>query len=169
MKLIVTIILVVYSVNAVSQNPSCACCTDSHAEFDFWIGEWEVSNTDGTLAGTNSIKKTQDNCIIEENWISSAQGYTGTSTNFFNLQTRQWEQLWIDNQGVSLHLKGKRIADKMILQSENFTNDKGQVYFHKITWTSNDDGTVRQLWETITNNSQITIAFDGLYKRLKQN
>jgi len=31
--------------------------------------------------------------------------------------------------------------------------------FHRVTWTPNEDGTVRQLWETITD---ITIAFDGL-------
>ena len=29
----------------------------------------------------------------------------------------------------------------------------------------NDDGTVRQLWETITEDDKITIAFDGLYRK----
>ena len=31
----------------------------------------------------------------------------------------------------------------------------------------NDDGSVRQYWETITNNKDITVAFDGLYKRVE--
>ncbi|MBC2845573.1 hypothetical protein [Winogradskyella flava] len=40
--------------------------------------------------------------------------------------------------------------------------------FHRVTWTPNKDGTVRQLWETITDGTDITIAFDGLYRRKDQ-
>lgn len=53
----------------------------------------------------------------------------------------------------------------MILQSEELKTDKDQPYFHRITWTLNEDGTVRQYWETITNGKDIIVAFDGLYKK----
>ncbi len=52
----------------------------------------------------------------------------------------------------------------MILSSQKFKNDKGQEVLHRITWTDNEDGTVRQLWETTTNGN-VKIVFDGSYLR----
>jgi len=46
--------------------------------------------------------------VIKENWKSAKAGHTGTSTNFFNKETNQCEQLWIDNTGAHLKLKGNR-------------------------------------------------------------
>lgn len=147
-----------------SQNTN-KCSSDKHTEFDFWVGSWNVSTPNGKPAGTNTIVKDQDNCLLRENWISATGGYTGTSINFYNGQTKQWEQLWIDNQGGSLHLKGKRVGNQMILESDELTNKEGKRFMHRITWTANDDGSVRQYWQTITNGKEITVAFDGLYKK----
>ena len=74
---------------------------------------------------------------------------------FINSQTNQWEQIWLDNQGGTLHLKGNRKDNQMILQSDKMKNDKGEPYFHRITWTLNEDGSVRQYWETITNEKDV--------------
>ena len=157
--------IICYSSSGMAQNNSCACCTEQHSEFDFWVGSWEVTSANGKSAGSNTIIKDQNNCMLRENWISATPGYTGTSTNFYNALTEQWEQLWVDNQGGSLHLKGGRVGNKMILESNIQKNKNGQSYIHRITWTSNDDGTVRQYWETIVDENEITVAFDGLYKR----
>ncbi len=148
-----------------AQNNACNCCTEQHQAFDFWIGSWEVTKPDGSPAGKNIIDKIQDQCILRENWTSATAGYTGTSYNFYNLQTKQWEQLWVDNQGGSLHLKGNRTGNKMILRSDELKNQKGEPFYHRVTWTKNKDGTVRQLWETITNGKNTAVAFDGLYKK----
>lgn len=158
--------IILFSTTANAQE-KCNCCTEKHAEFDFWIGTWNVTNPDGTAAGVNIIDKTQDNCILRENWTSATAGYTGTSHNFYNYKTKQWEQTWIDNQGGSLHLKGNKIGNQMILRTDEEKNKDGDPFFHRVTWTHNEDGTVRQLWETITNEKDITIAFDGLYKKQK--
>lgn len=148
-----------------SQNQTCNCCTEKHSEFDFWMGSWTVTNPDGTLAGSNIIDKIQDNCILRENWTSVTPGYTGTSTNFYNATANQWEQVWVDNQGGSLHLKGHKAGNQMILKTDEQENSDGQPFFHRVTWTHNEDGTVRQYWETITNDKDIVVAFDGLYKK----
>lgn len=156
-----------HSIPAQSENNNCACCTENHRAFDFWIGTWTVTKPDGSLAGTNVIDKIQDECILRENWTSATPGYTGTSHNFYNTTTKQWEQLWIDNQGQSLHLKGNRIGNKMVLKTDEQTNANGQKFHHRVTWTLNEDGSVRQYWETVTNDKDITVAFDGLYKKDK--
>ncbi|WP_179345615.1 hypothetical protein [Winogradskyella ursingii] len=150
-----------------AQSQQCVCCNEKHAEFDFWLGTWEVTNPDGSKAGTNVIEKIQDKCVLQENWTSASPGYTGTSNNFYNLKTKQWEQIWVDNKGATLHMKGNKIGNQMIMTTEDETNKEGKVFFHRITWTDIEDGTVRQLWETITDNTEVTVAFDGLYKKKK--
>ncbi len=161
------VILLILSPMVKAQNNSCKCCTEQHSQFDFWIGTWQVTKPDGSLAGTNTIKKIQDDCVLLENWTSaSTSGYTGTSYNFYNAKTKQWEQIWVDNQGGSLHLKGNRKGNQMIMRTDDETNAKGVTFYHRITWTANSNGTVRQLWETLTDDGKApTIAFDGLYTK----
>ncbi|MBT8183525.1 MAG: hypothetical protein KJN76_01690 [Eudoraea sp.] len=149
------------------QDDNCPCCTDDHKAFDFWLGSWEVTNTDGSAAGKNTIVKDLNNCILRENWTSASAGFTGTSTNFFNKSTEQWEQLWIDNSGNHLKLRGQRQGNQMILASEEFMRPDGKAYVNRITWTANDDGTVRQLWEVLQNEKVVNIAFDGLYSKVE--
>ncbi|MBT8257177.1 MAG: hypothetical protein KJO49_01815 [Bacteroidia bacterium] len=149
-----------------SQNDSnCACCTEEHGAFDFWVGQWTVIKPDGSPAGKNIIEKIQDDCVLMENWTSASPGYTGTSYNFYNGQTKKWEQLWIDNQGQSLHMTGGRTGDKMIMKTDWLVAANGNRYYHQISWTLNTDGTVRQLWETFPEGQPTQIAFDGLYKK----
>ena len=166
--LILFIIVIFFSLISNSQTKTCACYTDKHSEFAFWEGTWEVTNANGTKAGTNTLKLIQNKCVLEENWVSATPGYTGTSHSFYNAQTKQWEQVWIDNQGVSLHLKGHKVDNKMILKTKELRNKKGQKFVNIVTWTDNADGTVRQLWEVVTQTDKgetVTVAFDGLYKR----
>lgn len=165
MKIFIIISAFFMSLNLNAQSNSCICCSDKHSEFDFWIGFWDVTKPDGSLAGTNVIDKIQDNCILRENWTSTVGNFTGTSNNFYNKQTKQWEQIWLDNQGGILHLKGNRKDNQMILQSDEQKNSKGEPFFNRITWTLNDDGSVRQYWEIITNSKDVSVAFDGLYKK----
>ena len=161
-----TLVFTFFIVFAFSQNNTCKCCTANHAQFDFWEGEWAVTNADGSKAGTNSITKIQGGCILQENWKSNTPGYTGTSNNFYNSKTKQWEQIWIDNQGGSLHLKGNRKGNQMIMRTDDQVNKEGNTFYHQITWTKNENGTVRQLWETFTKGKPVVIAFDGTYRRI---
>ena len=156
-----------YTNPVLAQNGTCACCTLNHQGFDFWVGTWIVTNSDGTIAGRNNIVKLENNCVIQENWTSAQSGYTGMSTNFYNGITKQWEQLWIDSNGAHLKLMGNRIGNTMVLASEEFENKEGVWNKNRISWTLNDDGTVRQLWEILEGEKVVGIAFDGLYRREK--
>ena len=166
MKQFIFLLMLGSSVTLNSQNTTCKCCTENYKAFDFWLGDWTVFKTDGSLAGTNTIDKIQGNCVVRENWKSAQGAYTGTSSNFYNTQTGEWEQVLIDNQGGSLHLKGHRVGNQMILKSDTLKDQDGVPYFHQITWTKNEDGTVRQYWETFKNKDTI-VAFDGLYKKTR--
>jgi len=165
MKKITIVLSLFFSLSFFAQNNDCICCTEKYTEFDFWIGTWVVTNPDGSQAGTNTIVKLQENCLLQENWASANGKVTGTSNNFYNYKADQWEQIWVDNMGGNLHLKGNRVGNQMILKTDEEFNNNGEPFYHRITWTLNPDGSVRQYWETITNEDDITVAFDGLYRR----
>lgn len=165
MRLLMSLFICLATLSIQAQGNTCNCCSEKYSEFDFWIGEWTVINPDGSQAGTNTITKSQNNCLLQENWKSANGKVTGTSNNFYNYKTGQWEQIWVDNLGGSLHLKGNREGDKMIMRTDDETNKKGDTIYHRLTWTLNKDGSVHQFWETITNNKDITVAFDGLYRK----
>lgn len=150
-----------------AQAEPCPCCTENHKAFDFWIGEWEVFLSDETLVGTNSISKDQDSCILRESWSSAKSAFTGSSTNFYNKQTGQWEQLWIDNTGSHLHLRGNRDGNQMVLVSDEISREKEAPYINRITWTLNEDGSVKQLWEILVDGEVENVVFDGVYRRIQ--
>ncbi|UJH66758.1 hypothetical protein [Allomuricauda sp. SCSIO 65647] len=153
-------------VGAFSQTADCNCCSEAQQAFDFWVGEWIVTNADGTPAGKNSIVKEENGCVLRENWTSEKSGFTGTSLNFYNAPEKQWEQLWIDNTGNHLKLIGNRVDNRMVMTSVELKRPDGQKYRNRITWTLNKDGSVRQLWEVLKGDEVTSVAFDGLYKKV---
>ncbi|MEM9363958.1 MAG: hypothetical protein AAGA43_15060 [Bacteroidota bacterium] len=165
MKIFIPILLLfVFQTVKAQDSTSCPCCTKNHSAFDFWIGEWVVTNANGSPAGENIIQKQEQGCILRENWTSAKQGYTGTSINFYNQVSQQWEQLWVDNSGGFLKLKGNRVGNTMVMSSEEFIRE-GKTLKNRITWFKNEDGTVRQLWEVLEGKEVVSVLFDGLYKR----
>ena len=73
-----------------------ACSEPEYAEFDFWVGEWNVYTNDEnrTFQGSNSITRHHKNCLIMENW-TSAQGGDGRSMNYYDPVEDQWRLLWV--------------------------------------------------------------------------
>jgi len=141
----------------------CADEVKSH-QFDFWIGTWDVYNGD-KLVGTNRIEPILEGCVLQENWVS-ASGQSGTSLNYYSPQTGQWHQFWVYQSGRALPLMSGGLVDGAMVLEGTGKNSKGKTLRHKITWTPNEDGTVRQYWQTSTDNGKTwTVAFDGLYRK----
>jgi hypothetical protein len=139
------------------------CDAPAYRAFDFWLGEWQVRTPDGKLAGTNRIEREYDGCVLHERY-TTGRGYSGESLNTYDPGRTRWHQTWVDNSGTLLLLDGTLREGKMVLEGETRSAD-ARVTRHRITWTPNADGSVRQLWESTGTDGQWTIAFDGLYTR----
>ncbi len=74
--------------------PPPPCTDEAYRQFDFWLGEWEVSGPNGNLAGHNTIERAENGCLITESWVNTAGG-TGQSLNFYNPDTGLWRQVWV--------------------------------------------------------------------------
>ena len=68
----------------VAQQPARTACTGvDHRQFDFWVGDWEVTDSAGTTVyGTNHVNREEGGCLVHENWTGS-RGGTGTEPQFF--------------------------------------------------------------------------------------
>ncbi len=144
---------------------SCACCTENHSAFDFWVGDWMVYDTSGNKIGENKIDKIEGNCILNEHWIGR-KGNTGSSYNYYDSNDSTWNQVWIDNQGGNLILKGHASTHKMILKSKFQKGPSGNLYCNRITWTLNTDGSVTQRWDiTNENDDLLSVSFIGIYRK----
>ncbi|MEJ2482175.1 MAG: hypothetical protein P8049_03415 [Gemmatimonadota bacterium] len=134
---------------ALSQNAGDPCATAEHAQFDFWLGDWEVRTVDGQLAGTNRITKVHDGCVVREEWTANGGG-TGESFNVYDPARGEWHQTWVDDQGNLLLLDGGiDTRDRMVLRGER--PGPGDVtIIDEISWEPNEDGTVTQVWSTST-------------------
>jgi len=140
-----------------------ACDAPPYRQFDFWVGEWQVHRPDGKLAGFNRITKEYGDCVIHEHYTTD-HGYSGESLNIYDASRQLWHQTWVDNTGTLLVLEGRFTNGKMRLEGRTVEGD-GKTTRHRITWTPNPDGSVRQFWEATDANGRWGTVFDGLYTR----
>lgn len=166
MKFLYTILLVLFTGNLLAQT-NCSCCETTYKQFDFWVGNWSVTDTLGNTVGENNISKIEDNCIIIEHW-KGATGSNGTSMNYYDKTDATWNQVWVDNNGNVLKLKGVFSSGKMILKSDLIKKLDQKSFYNQITWSKNDDGSVTQLWETYNEeNKLLKTLFTGIYRKKK--
>ncbi len=141
--------------------PAGCAASESH-QFDFWIGDWNVVDPAGKVAGHNRIEAIVGGCALAEHWDGAAGGH-GVSYNAYDAPTKTWQQFWVDARGGVLHLSGGLDGKKMVLRST-----RPGAHVDRISWTPNDDGTVRQLWESSEDGGKTwTTAFDGRYERTR--
>jgi len=81
--------------------------TPENRQFDFWLGEWNVSTTQGAVpSGNSKIELILENCVVQENWKSLNSPYAGRSYNIYNASLKRWEQYWVDNVGGNIFFYG---------------------------------------------------------------
>jgi hypothetical protein len=149
---------------ALAQTPLPSPCANQpeFRQFDFWVGEWDVT-VQGKPAGTNSVQLILDKCVVFENW-TGARGLNGKSFNVYHAAKKQWQQFWVDSGGNVLELAGQFKDGVMTLQGETSTA-QGKV-LQRLTFTPLPESRVRQVWESSADAGKTwSVAFDGLYTR----
>ena len=137
---------------------------DKLNEFAFWIGEWDVYNIYGNKVGDSKIERILSDCIIFENWTSST-GRTGKSFNTVNSNTGYWEQTWVDDFGTVTEYKRGIFGNGALSFIAEGKDANNNVQYQKLTFFKNDDGTVRQLGESSSDNVNWQVSYDLLYKK----
>ncbi len=147
--------------SVVAGSAAAACEEAQYRAFDFWLGQWQVHTPDGKLAGQNRIEKVQGGCVLHERYTTE-RGYSGESLSIYDATRKVWHQTWVDDGGMLLLLEGRSVAGKMVMEGQS-VNPNAPATKHRITWSPNADGSVRQLWESSEATGNWTLAFDGRY------
>ncbi len=117
---------------ATTQHPPPPCTQPEQRQFDFWVGNWDLTwpgNTPGEIAhGTNTIQRVMKGCVVVENFSGGdSMPLRGMSVSAFDGRTHKWKQTWVDNQGGYLDFIGEFRDGKMILGREAIRPDGAHV------------------------------------------
>ena len=133
--------------------PPTGCDSARSHELDFWLGDWELSYTQGGKAGAsrNRVTKILGGCaVLEEFTGAPGTNLDGRSVSMFDATDGRWKQTWVDNQGSWLDFtggmengtmvfsreferQGKRVRQRMVF--EDIARDR-----LKWRWQKSDDG-----------------------------
>ncbi len=152
----------------IKKNVSPCSFQQESQQFNFWIGEWNVYNLQGQQTGTSKIEQILNECVIQENWTDYF-GNKGKSFNFYNADTKQWQQTWVDDKGsVTEFINGKYIDGAMCFQSSREVLSNGQNGIRRLTFSNTSTNEVRQLGEiTFDKGISWIIEYDFKYLRDK--
>lgn len=144
------------------------CAAPEFHQFDFWIGDWNVTTPEGKPAGTSKVAAILGGCAIQENW-TSASGGKATSLSLYDEPNRRWHQTWVDDTGGLLQLDGEFRGGAMVLIGRRASvRDRGSAVVHRIVWTVISPDRVLQHWEASKNEGRTwSTFFDGTYARKK--
>ncbi len=143
-----------------------ACASPAHHQFDFWLGEWDVSTPQGTPAGTNRVERILDGCALQEHWEAS-DGSKGTSLSSYDAVGHKWRQTFVDDTGQVLVLEGDFKDGRMVLEGEKAMG-RQKVALQRISWQVVPGEKVRQRWDISQDDGKTwSVLFEGLYAKKK--
>jgi hypothetical protein len=145
-----------------------APCTasDEYRQFDFWIGEWNVTSK-GQQVGKSSIRLILDSCVIFENWTGMKEG---KSFNMFDVISKTWKQTWVDYSGAwTEFIDGVYKDGKMVFGTRNEKQKDGTFIKRRLSFFNMDKNHVRQFSEQSNDNGiSWRTEYDFLYTRVEK-
>jgi hypothetical protein len=142
------------------------CAAAEFRQFDFWVGDWEVSRTGSSeITARSRIERLYDGCAIRENWMPLANS-GGGSLSAYDRGDRRWRQRWIDHRGTIVDFDGGLVEGQMILTGlwRDFNGTGGDALV-RMSYSRGADGSVRQFGEQSADQGRTwTAAFDLTYR-----
>ena len=112
-----------FLLQSVSGQATSPCSLPEAQQFDFWLGDWNLSWND-SVHGTNHVEKILGNCTVQENFYDPSTNMYGKSWSVYNPNLKLWQQTWVDSQGGYIVLNGGMKGDSMILATGERTVPK---------------------------------------------
>jgi hypothetical protein len=137
------------TLDAAAQVPAYGCDSAESKQFDFWVGEWDLSYVEDGKPGKsrNRITKVLDGCALLEEF-SGAPGtkLDGRSYSTFDRLTGKWKQTWVDNTANYLDFTGGMVDGHMVLAREMAGRD-GQRVSQRMVFQDIRRESLKWLWQ----------------------
>jgi tetratricopeptide (TPR) repeat protein len=150
-----------------NQKP-CASAAENR-QFDFWLGDWDVSTTSGAVpAGTSKIELILGDCVVQENWKSLNSPYSGKSYNIYDSALKRWEQYWVDNAGGNIFFHGELKDGVMDYYTDDLPQRSGPALRRHLQFFKLSEDKVRQFSQGSTDGGKTwSVEYDFTYVRKK--
>jgi hypothetical protein len=82
---------------------------DAERQFDFWLGEWDCSWTDGDrrCVASNSVYVDLGGKVVVESFDGRPSlDFQGMSFSVYDRAAHCWKQTWVDSEGAYLDFTG---------------------------------------------------------------
>lgn len=133
--------------------PMKPCSAPEYRQFDFWVGEWELSwpaseTSEGKPGrGTNRIEQALGGCVIVENFNGMpGMDLRGMSVSTFNERKGKWQQTWVDSAGSYLDFIGEFQDGQMILVREAVVSPT-RKFLQRMVWKNIQRDSLDWSWE----------------------
>jgi tetratricopeptide (TPR) repeat protein len=138
-------------------------------QFDFWVGEWDVSTTQGSVpSGNSNIELILGDCVVLENWKSLNSPYSGKSYNIYNASLKRWEQYWVDNVGGNIFFHGELKDGVMDYWTDDIPQPSGPALRRHLQFSQLGPDKVRQFSRGSTDSGKTwSVEYDFTYVRKK--
>lgn len=134
-----------------AQIPAKPCAAPEQKQFDFWVGEWELTwpseKAGETGHGGNNIKRIMGGCVVEERFTGGdSMHLRGMSVSTFVTRAGKWKQTWVDNEGGYLDFVGEFKDGQMILSREGVAPGGAKI-LQRMVWKNISPKELDWSWE----------------------
>lgn len=155
------------------------CSAPEHRQFDFWIGEWDVTpnpatappnappSPPGRQPSSNIVRKAHAGCVVIENWDDRVGG-TGQSFNIYDRVTGRWHQTWVDSNGGLHQYEGELKDGRMVFIGQVPLPPGARFQGRRtvrLSFTPMGPDKVRQLSENLGIDGTWSVGYDLIYTR----
>ena len=156
------------SLSAGAQQNAAPCRGPEFAQFDFWVGDWNVASAaNGTHRGTSHVSKEMGGCVVWENWTSAGSPYFGKSYNTWNVNLKRWEQYWVDNSAGVMFFHGGLKDGAMDYWTDEVPQVSGGTLLRHLQFIKLGPDKVRQFSQASTDGGKTWHAeYDLIYTRV---
>jgi hypothetical protein len=141
----------------VSRPMASAAALPEERQFDFWLGDWEVTWGEGQH-GHNHVEAILDGRVILEQFDGRPGApLRGMSLSVYSPALQAWRQTWVDAEGSYWSFTGGFDGQRMTLVTDEVRNGRPvqlRMVWHNLaadsldwSWERSDDG--GQTWLTL--------------------
>jgi hypothetical protein len=144
------------------------CSSPEARQFDFWLGEWDVSpsgSASGATIAESSITLADQGCVVIEHWRPFG-GAHGHSLNMYDPATQSWHQSWMSAAPLRTEYRGRFENGVMSFEALTPLPDAPEGARSRMNFLAIDSNTVRQWGEQLNAGAaEWTVTWDLTYRR----
>jgi len=143
------------------------CESPEFRQFDFWVGDWDVSDVQGrSVVARVRVRSILNGCALLEEYRNSA-GFEGQSVSAYDAVRQVWHQNWVTNRGQLLTIEGRWVEGAMELSGSDRLPD-GTERQVRGTWRVTREGVRESAMRSTDGGQQWTPWFDLIFRPHKK-